>query len=71
MSAFSTRRKFFERANLAVSGFLLTRSLPIEKAMATKELASELVDYYDKLGVTKRINAAGTYTYLTGSLMPA
>ncbi len=28
------------------------------------------VDYYDKLGVPKIINAAGTYTYLTASLMP-
>lgn len=27
-------------------------------------------DYYDKLGVTKIINAAGTYTFLTASLMP-
>src|SRR5579871_5904993 len=29
------------------------------------------VDYYDKLGVPKIINAAGTYTYLTASIMPA
>lgn len=28
------------------------------------------VDYYDKLGVTKIINAAGTYTILTASIMP-
>jgi L-seryl-tRNA(Ser) seleniumtransferase len=28
------------------------------------------VDYYDKLGVTKIINAAGTYTALTASIMP-
>jgi L-seryl-tRNA(Ser) seleniumtransferase len=28
------------------------------------------VDYYDKLGVTKIINAAGTYTFLTASIMP-
>jgi uncharacterized pyridoxal phosphate-dependent enzyme len=27
-------------------------------------------DYYDKLGVTKIINAAGTYTFLTASIMP-
>src|SRR5438445_13330075 len=27
-------------------------------------------DYYDKLGVTKIINAAGTYTILTASTMP-
>jgi L-seryl-tRNA(Ser) seleniumtransferase len=29
------------------------------------------VDYYDKLGVPKIINAAGTYTYLTASILPA
>jgi uncharacterized pyridoxal phosphate-dependent enzyme len=28
-------------------------------------------DYYDKLGVTKLINAAGTYTELTSAVMPA
>ena len=28
------------------------------------------VDYYDKLGVTKFINAAGAYTFLSGALMP-
>src|SRR3954451_1288919 len=27
-------------------------------------------DYYEKLGVTKIINAAGTYTALTASIMP-
>src|SRR3954468_17423037 len=27
-------------------------------------------DYYGKLGVTKIINAAGTYTALTASIMP-
>ncbi len=32
--------------------------------------ASEGEDYYDKLGVTKIINAAGTYTALTASIMP-
>ena len=28
------------------------------------------VDYYEKLGVTPFINAAGTYTILTASIMP-
>lgn len=61
-----TRRKFF-----ASSGALLTSS-------AVTALPSPLVgqssiapaDYYDKLGVTKIINAAGTYTFLTASTMP-
>src|SRR4051794_41393492 len=33
-----------------------------------KAVAGE--DYYQKLGVTKIINAAGTYTALTASIMP-
>jgi len=33
-------------------------------------VAEEGEDYYDKLGVTKIINAAGTYTILTASTMP-
>ena len=69
MSALGTRRNFFERINLAVTGFLFARALPFQKAVAP-EPVPDAVDYYDKLGITKRINAAGTYTYLTGSLMP-
>jgi L-seryl-tRNA(Ser) seleniumtransferase len=70
MSAFGTRRNFFKRINLALAGFAFTRALPFERAIAAHEPVPEPVDYYEKLGVTKRINAAGTYTYLTGSLMP-
>ena len=69
----STRRSFFGRINLALTGFALTRALPLETVAAAQAPAAPLpapVDYYDKLGVTKRINAAGTYTYLTGCLMP-
>ncbi len=32
--------------------------------------AAKGVDYYDKLGITSFINAAGTYTILTASIMP-
>src|SRR5256885_16776093 len=47
-------------------------------ASAAKELAAEAappsmpkgVDYYEKLGVSTFINAAGTYTVLTASTMP-
>ncbi len=70
MSGFGTRRNFFERINLALAGFAFTRTLPFEKAVAASAPAPDPVDYYDKLGITKTINAAGTYTYLTGSLMP-
>jgi len=37
---------------------------------APGRLVGEGEDYYDKLGVTKIINAAGTYTILTASTMP-
>src|SRR4051812_17614106 len=40
-------------------------------ASAASKSSTEMgEDYYDKLGVTKIINAAGTYTALTASIMP-
>ncbi|MFL6447945.1 MAG: aminotransferase class V-fold PLP-dependent enzyme [Bryobacteraceae bacterium] len=39
-------------------------------SLAAGETSAAPVDYYDKLGVTKIINAAGTYTFLTASIMP-
>ena len=70
MRALDTRRNFLGRINLALTGLAFTRTLPFQKDVAAHGLVSEPVDYYDKLGITKRINAAGTYTYLTGALMP-
>jgi L-seryl-tRNA(Ser) seleniumtransferase len=69
MSALGTRRNFLGRINLALTGFAFTRALPFQNAIGVQEPVAEPVDYYDKLGITKRINAAGTYTYLTGALM--
>jgi L-seryl-tRNA(Ser) seleniumtransferase len=37
---------------------------------ADEHPSAEGVDYYEKLGVAKIINAAGTYTALTASIMP-
>jgi len=70
MSRFGTRRNFFERINMAFTGLVFTRALPFPKNIAVPAPVPEAVDYYDKLGVTKTINAAGTYTYLTGCTMP-
>ncbi len=59
------RRKFLARVRdlLAVSGLV---------SPAVADTSTEQgEDYYDKLGVTKIINAAGTYTNLTASIMPA
>jgi uncharacterized pyridoxal phosphate-dependent enzyme len=70
MSGFGTRRNFFERINTALTGFVFTRALPFRELVGARHPSSEPGDYYDKLGVTKTINAAGTYTYLTGATMP-
>jgi uncharacterized pyridoxal phosphate-dependent enzyme len=70
MSRFGTRRNFFERINMALTGFVFTQALPFQEAGAIHQPLTGAVDYYDKLGVTKTINAAGTYTYLTGATMP-
>jgi uncharacterized pyridoxal phosphate-dependent enzyme len=70
MIGFGTRRNFFERINMALTGYVFTRALPFPERVSTPAPIAAAVDYYDKLGVTKTINAAGTYTYLTGSTMP-
>ena len=63
-----TRRGFlgWTRNALAATGVLsgASAAAPAEAQSAAGE------DYYDKLGVTKIINAAGTYTALTASIMP-
>jgi uncharacterized pyridoxal phosphate-dependent enzyme len=65
MTNSETRRGFFgwSKNALAAAG-LLGAAPAAEAATAAGE------DYYGKLGVTKIINAAGTYTALTASIMP-
>src|SRR5882724_6435110 len=67
MDEVGTRRGFLHWTNsaLAALGFAGTR---LEAASTTRPVEGE--DYYDKLGVAKIINAAGTYTALTASIMP-
>lgn len=63
------RREFFRSARTA----LVAMGLAGESRGATPRTdgqAESGEDYYDKLGVTKIINAAGTYTALTASTMP-
>lgn len=69
MGRFGTRRRFFEHIYKALAGCTLATTLPFPVAGATPG-PDEGEDYYDKLGVTKIINAAGTYTHLTASTMP-
>src|SRR5580700_5385056 len=44
--------------------------MPLMAAPTRDRAVEQGEDYYDKLGVTKFINAAGTYTILTASTMP-
>src|SRR5579864_7614259 len=71
MTNFSTRRGFFgwTRNALATAGLL--GAAPARGGTdASHPPHAEGEDYYDKLGVTKIINAAGTYTMFTASIMP-
>ena len=63
----TSRRSFFSWTSnaLAATGLLSTGGA---QAASPPQASGE--DYYDKLGVTKIINAAGTYTALTASIMP-
>ena len=61
----ATRRNFFSWTRNALAATGLVGGAP---AVAEAAVAGE--DYYAKLGVTKIINAAGTYTALTASTMP-
>lgn len=65
MKRYRSRRGFVG----LTTGLLASQALPAH-AINTPHPASEGEDYYDKLGVTKIINAAGTYTVLTASTMP-
>ena len=62
----TTRRDFVQHSVAAGALLGLNGAAPGNQDAETPRA----VDYYDKLGVPKIINAAGTYTYLTASLMP-
>lgn len=65
-----TRRRFlsWSQALLGMLGASSAFASPMEAAPAQRGASSD--DYYEKLGVQKIINAAGTYTYLTAAVMP-
>lgn len=62
-----SRRKFLREGTQAVAAGVSIGSLSHENGSRPPTGA---VDYYQKLGVTPLINAAGTYTILSASLMP-
>jgi L-seryl-tRNA(Ser) seleniumtransferase len=67
MDGYRTRRGFLGWVNSAAAGLGLAAG---RAEAAEPHQAAPGEDYYEKLGVTKIINAAGTYTALTASTMP-
>jgi uncharacterized pyridoxal phosphate-dependent enzyme len=72
MNNSSTRRDWIGRARDLLGVGIAAQALPLEAAVpaVTNQPVDGGADYYEKLGVTKIINAAGTYTTLTASTMP-
>lgn len=72
MTTVRERRTFLAtlRNVLTTGGLIMPSRLFGQGASPSRAAKSESEDYYDKLGVTKIINAAGTYTALTASIMP-
>src|SRR5262245_48793539 len=62
------RRDFLDRSARALVGLGLVGGDPSPQTNPVS--LTPQVDYYQKLGVPRIINAAGTYTYLTASTMP-
>src|SRR5271157_3618634 len=66
-----TRRKFLCQGRQAiVAGGAAACAGSVLKARDSAPASPAGVDYYRKLGVTPFINAAGTYTVLSASLLP-
>jgi L-seryl-tRNA(Ser) seleniumtransferase len=68
-----TRRSFLRWSRSALASLGLAPMVGVGSAAESFVLPKSSIspdDYYEKLGVEKIINAAGTYTYLTAALMP-
>lgn len=66
-----TRRKLLGKgAQAALAGGVALSGISTLEGRASAKSAPPAVDYYQKLGVTPFINAAGTYTVLSASTMP-
>jgi hypothetical protein len=61
-----SRRRFLRDSQVAVTALsaapLLGNATDVLAPTVSSDSTNEAPDYYDKLGVTKIINAAGTYT---------
>jgi L-seryl-tRNA(Ser) seleniumtransferase len=66
-----SRRKLLRNGAQAVlAGSAVLSGIPGLEAESSAKSTPKAVDYYQKLGVTPFINAAGTYTVLSASTMP-
>jgi L-seryl-tRNA(Ser) seleniumtransferase len=65
-----TRRKLLGKGVQAIVAGGAASALPTVQSPAFAKDSAAGVDYYQKLGVTAFINAAGTYTVLSASTMP-
>jgi L-seryl-tRNA(Ser) seleniumtransferase len=66
-----SRRKLLRRGTQAVlAGGVALSGIPTLEPRGFSKSAPQAEDYYQKLGVTPFINAAGTYTVLSASTMP-
>src|SRR5947208_1083631 len=71
MSSTISRRKLLRTGGQAlIAGGVALCSSPALEAKSSSKSSAKGVDYYQKLGVTPFINAAGTYTVLSASTMP-
>ena len=72
MSTAITRRKFFRKAgHTLIAGGAVAYGGAVGEARAKEHPVEKGVDYYSKLGVTPFINAGGTFTILSASILPA
>ncbi len=70
MRQMSRRKLLCKGAQAAFAGGVALSGIPSLEAQPAAKSAPKAVDYYQKLGVTPFINAAGTYTVLSASTMP-
>jgi len=65
-----SRRRFFRWTSSVAAAFGAAPLLSSSQVLAAPAAEPAGEDYYNKLGVSKIINAAGTYTTLTAACMP-
>src|SRR6266568_5807077 len=69
MRQMSRRKLLSNGAQAVLAGGVALSGIPTLEAQGSAKSTPKAVDYYQKLGVTPFINAAGTYTVLSASTM--